>query len=457
MDKFVIVDVETTGGSPKDSKITELAMYKFDGEKIIDEFITLLNPEQTIPDFIVRLTGITDKMVERAPKFYEVAKKIIEFTEGCIFVAHNVSFDYGMMRSEFKRLGYDFRLPHLCTVRSARFVMPGYPSYSLGKICNSLGIKIDGRHRAGGDAFATAELFKLLIEKDGNRLSKFIQHEVNPKNVHPNLDLDILDDIPNKAGVYKFLNEFNQIIYIGKSIHIKKRIEQHLRNMKSSKGLRLIQDIVRIEYEQTGSELIALIKESILIKRHQPLYNRKLRKNIFPYGLYDELDEKGYLTLSLKLTSKSNTQPIQYFNSKKEGNDYLRYCCEKYQLCQKLCSIYNTKESCFQYSIKSCYGACVGEEKAESYNLRVTKLIADSSFNEDSFFVIDKGRDKTEKSLIWIENGHFRGFGYAPFHFHGKESIHWKRYIEEIPEDKDIRIILKSFLKKDAHFKLVSI
>ena len=173
MDKFVIVDVETTGGSPKDSKITELAMYKFDGEKIIDEFITLLNPEQTIPDFIVRLTGITDKMVERAPKFYEVAKKIIEFTEGCIFVAHNVSFDYGMMRSEFKRLGYDFRLPHLCTVRSARFVMPGYPSYSLGKICNSLGIKIDGRHRAGGDAFATAELFKLLIEKDGNRLSKF--------------------------------------------------------------------------------------------------------------------------------------------------------------------------------------------------------------------------------------------------------------------------------------------
>ncbi|MBM3456327.1 MAG: exonuclease, partial [Bacteroidetes bacterium] len=292
---YVIVDVETTGGSPKTSKITELAMFKHDGEKVIDEFISLLNPEQVIPDFIVRLTGITDKMVENAPKFYEVAKKIIEFTDGCIFVAHNVSFDYGMIRSEFKNLGFDFRMPHLCTVRSSRYVIPGHASYSLGKLSASLGIEIDGRHRASGDALATTKLFDLLLRKDNNRLEKFIQQEVNPKNVHPNLDLEILDEIPNKAGVYKFLNEFNQIIYIGKSIHIKKRVEQHLRNTKSVKGLKLIQDIVRIEYELTGSELIAMLRESLLIKQFQPIYNRKLRKSLFPWGLFDEIDNKGYI------------------------------------------------------------------------------------------------------------------------------------------------------------------
>ena len=163
---FVIVDVETTGGSPQNSKITELAMYKFDGTKIIEEFTTLLNPEMEIPEFIVRLTGITDQMVADAPKFFEVAKQILELTNNCVFVAHNVSFDYGMFRSEFKRLGYDFRLPHLCTVRSSRNLLPGHASYSLGKITRDLEISIIGRHRAGGDALATCKLFEIIYKKD---------------------------------------------------------------------------------------------------------------------------------------------------------------------------------------------------------------------------------------------------------------------------------------------------
>ena len=233
---FVIVDVETTGGSPQNSKITELAMYKFDGTKIIEEFTTLLNPEMEIPEFIVRLTGITDKMVVNAPKFYEVAKQILEFINNCVFVAHNVSFDYGMFRSEFRHLGYDFRLPHLCTVRASRDLLPGYASYSLGKITRDLGISIIGRHRAGGDALATCKLFEIIYKKDEQKLNTFIQEELNPKSLHPNLDLDTIEAIPNKTGVYLFYNEFNELIYVGKSIHIRTRIEQHLRNLKSVKG-----------------------------------------------------------------------------------------------------------------------------------------------------------------------------------------------------------------------------
>lgn len=184
---YVIIDIETTGGNPKNSKITEIAMYKHDGENIIDEYITLLNPEINIPPFIVQLTGISDEMVQNSPKFFEIAKDIVEFTEGCIFVAHNVAFDYGVIRHEFKSLGYDYRRPHLCTVRTSRHLIPGHESYSLGKLSRKLGIEITSRHRAGGDALATAHLFSILHNKAKGDLKNFIHQELNPKQLHPNL------------------------------------------------------------------------------------------------------------------------------------------------------------------------------------------------------------------------------------------------------------------------------
>lgn len=454
---YVIVDVETTGGSPKNSRITELAMYKFDGERIVDEFVTLLNPEQPIPEFIVRLTGITDKMVEGAPRFFEVAKKVIEFTTDCIFVAHNVAFDYGMFRSEFKQLGYDFRLPHLCTVRASRYVLPGHKSYSLGNISKELGIHINGRHRAGGDALATTGLFEILINKDPLGLKTFIQQELNPKSIHPNLNLEIIEELPTKAGVYKFFNEFNQLIYIGKSINIKKRVEQHLRNTKTAKGLRLIQDIVRVEHELTGSELIAMLLESELIKKHQPIYNRRLRKSLFPYGLFDELDSQGYLRLSIQSMAKKEELPLIHFTSKKDGVGYLNAMVDRYQLCQKLCGLYNSQNACFHFEIKQCNGACVNAEQAADYNQRVESFISKLTYEGKSFFILDKGRHKAEKSIVWIENGNYRGYGYAPFHFHGKDPLHWPRYISEQQENRDIKTIINQFIRKDQSHKIVEI
>jgi len=211
-----------------------------------------------------------------------------------VFVAHNVGFDYGMLRNEFRSLGYDFRFPHLCTVRAARYVLPGHDSYSLGKISAALGITIDGRHRAGGDALATAKLFDLIYHKDPQNLASFIQHEVNPKKVHPKLDINSVDDLPEKTGIYRFYDEYNRLIYIGKSKNVKKRVEQHLRNTATAKGEIMRQEIARIEYELTGSELIAMLLESEEIKQHKPIFNRQLRRSIFTYGLYDEPNEKGY-------------------------------------------------------------------------------------------------------------------------------------------------------------------
>ena len=452
---FVIVDVETTGGSPKQSKITELAMYKYDGVEIVDEFSSLINPEQEIPEFIVRLTGITNASVKNAPKFFEIAKEVIEFCEDSIFVAHNVSFDYGMFRSEFKTLGYDFRKPHLCTVVASRHILPGYDSYSLGKLTRQIGIQIVNRHRAGGDALATAKLFEILHKKNEKKLLSFIKEELNPKSIHPNLDMDDIDSLPNKTGVYTFFNEFNQIIYIGKSIYVKNRVEQHLRNKKSAKGIRMIEEIARVECEITGSHLIAMLLESELIKKHQPKYNRRLRKSKFPFGLYDSISAEGYMELHIASVSKTEDIPLLHFTTKKEGLEYLRQICQEHKLCQKLCGLYESKNACFQFEVKECNGACIGQEKKEVYNLRIEEYINNLQYKGKSFMIMEKGRKRNEKSLVLIKEGVFQGYGYAPYQFYTKDMKELDQFLISMKEDRDIKSIVNSYLRKDKKHRII--
>ena len=162
---YSIIDIETTGQIVSTVKITEIAIYVHDGDKIVDSFCTLVNPECYISNYITELTGITNEMVATAPTFYEIARKIVEITDGTIFVAHNVSFDYGIVCEEFKRLGYAYKRKTLCTVKLSRKYLPGHASYSLGNICGDLNIKIEGRHRASGDALATIKLFEIIMER----------------------------------------------------------------------------------------------------------------------------------------------------------------------------------------------------------------------------------------------------------------------------------------------------
>ena len=166
---YAVLDIETTGGKFNEEGVTEIAIYKFDGHEIVDQFISLVNPERPIQEFVVKLTGINNKMLRNAPKFYEVAKRIVEITKDCILVAHNSAFDYRILRTEFQRLGFDFERNTLCTVELSQQLIPDQPSYSLGKLTHSLGIPIADRHRATGDAIATVKLFKLLLEKDVNK------------------------------------------------------------------------------------------------------------------------------------------------------------------------------------------------------------------------------------------------------------------------------------------------
>jgi DNA polymerase-3 subunit epsilon len=216
-------------------------------------------------------------------------------------------------------------------------------------------------------------------------------------------------------------------------------------------------EIARVEFEETGSELIALLKESQLIKTNKPIYNRQLRNSRFPIGVYDYTDEHGYIQIHLAQTSKNPEIPFASFSTKKEATNTVSYWIEKHELCQKLCDVYPSKDSCFHYTIKLCKGACIQAEEPEDYNKRIQHLIDKLTFNRESFYVVDKGRNKGEKSIVLVELGSIIGFGYAPFHFNHLHPLKWNRFIERHIEDRDAKTILNSFLRKEKSSKIITI
>ncbi|KFF17088.1 exonuclease domain-containing protein [Flavobacterium hydatis] len=450
---YAILDIETTGGQFNEEGITEIAIYKFDGHEVIDQFISLVNPEIPIQPFVVKLTGISNAMLRSAPKFFEVAKRIIEITSDCVIVAHNASFDYRILRTEFRRLGYDFEAKTLCTVELAKKLIPEQPSYSLGKLVRALGIPMADRHRANGDAMATVKLFKMLLEKDTEKtiIKDFIKLEVE-KGIAPKL-LDLVAQAPTKTGVYYIHNENGSLIYIGKSRNIKKRINQHFTgtNIKSKK---IQAEVFTVTYEETGSELIALLKESEEIKVNKPKYNRSQKKTIFPLSLYAEKDKKGYLNLKLQKTD-GRKKEITSYGSLQEGKNALFFITDKYKLCQKLTGLYQTKKECFQYKIKECDGACIGEVTPEEYNARVQNFITDYSFENKNMILIDRGRTINERSAILIENGVYKGYAFYDLNYQITNIEILKNIIIPMQNNRDAKSIIQNYMRKSKSLKVI--
>jgi len=273
---FAIIDVETTGGKFNEEGITEVAIHKFDGQNVIDSFVSLINPEKEIQPFVVNLTGINSKMLKNAPKFYEVAKRIIEITDDCIMVAHNSSFDYRVVRNEFSRLGYQFEIPTLCTVELSKILLPDLESYSLGKLCRAIGIPMSDRHRANGDALATVKLFQILLQKDKDKLIVKSTIKVgNQRDLSSKL-LSILDTLPVQSGLFYFHRYNGDILYIGKGKNIQKVVNQvFLRT--SNRNRALLKEMQSVTFETTGSELIANIKFEEEVSTHKPKHNKSSR------------------------------------------------------------------------------------------------------------------------------------------------------------------------------------
>jgi len=443
---FAVVDIETTGGSARLERITEIAIYIHDGEHIVEEYSTLINPERNIPYFITSMTGITNEMVEDAPKFFEVARRIVEMTEGHVFVAHNARFDYSFIRQEFAMLGYSFKRPLLDTVALSRKLLPGHRSYSLGNLCNDLGIEINGRHRAAGDALATVKLLELLLEKDNSLGTGSLIRNRKAAKLHPALDLDKLKDIPEEPGIYYFHDEKGDIIYVGKSRNLSQRISSHLSNNSSAREMEMRSITADITWEPTGSELIALLMESSEIKKNKPRFNRAQRRTGFRWGIYSHTDEKGYIRFSYRNVSDDEV-PLSLFTSRDRARGKLEQIIDQYNLCQKLCGMYETDGACFHHQVGLCRGACSGEEEPGSYNERALLALDEFIFRERNFFIIDRGRNTDERAVVKLVNGKYAGCGFFSINEVGFGLTAVHDCIRPATDNRDIQVIIKSYLK----------
>jgi DNA polymerase III subunit epsilon len=450
---YAILDIETTGGQFNEEGITEIAIYKFDGHEIVDQFISLVNPEIPIQPFVVKLTGINNEMLRSAPKFFEVAKRIIEMTNDSVLVAHNADFDYRILRTEFRRLGYDFNIKTLCTVALSQRLLPEQPSHSLGKLVRALGIPMADRHRASGDAMATVKLFKMLLEKDLNKeiVKEHIKFEIQ-KGIAPKL-LDIVESMPSRTGVYYIHDEKGKLIYIGKSRNIKKRINQHFTGT-TTKCKKIQTEVYTVTYDETGSELIALLKESEEIKINKPMLNRAQRKSIFQFALYAEKDENGYLNLILQ-KADGRKKEITSFASLQEAKNALFRITAHYNLCQKYTGLYITKNECFQYKIKECDGACIGIILPEEYNERVQEFITKNSFEDNSMILIDRGRNSSEHSAILIENGIYKGYAFYDLNYQITHIEILKNILIPMQNNRDTRNIIQAYIRKSKTIKVI--
>lgn len=415
--KYAVVDIETTGGYASGNGITEISIHIHDGEQVVQTWETLINPEQFIPSYIEALTGINNEMVATAPTFEEIAPKVYELLHDKIFIAHNVNFDYSFIRHHLSLYGFTLNCKKLCTVRLSRKLFPGYPSYSLGKLCNSLGIVLENRHRAGGDAAATAILFGMLLQADLDKTIELSLAKTSKEQALPShLSKNYVDRLPSNPGVYYFKDQKGKIIYIGKAKNLKKRVCSHFSGNNISKQRQeFLKNIHNIDYEICGTELMAFILEATEIKRLWPENNRALKRFEQKYALYDYEDQNGYIRLGID-KYKKQCPALYSFNSILDGHNLLKMLIRDHKLCEKLCFVQKNRLACTGYEIGNCDGACIGKVSVASYNVRVNAATEQLKAMLPSFAIIDRGRTDDEQSCLWIEKGKFYGMGYISHH-----------------------------------------
>lgn len=308
--KYSIIDLETTGSNAVGQKIIEIGIINYDGEKIEEVYSTLINPEKYISHGITMITGITNEMIEEAPKFYEVAKKIVEMTEGRVFVAHNVFFDYRFLQREFQELGYTFKRDVFCTCKTSRKVFPNLVSYSLQNLCETFNIPRKAAHRALSDAEDALELFKLIshnseIKTLGQELDHLIPAQLKDFS---------FDNFPESPGLYFMYDQEDVLLYVGKSKNIRGRLKQHFKQFQGMmREQQLKSRVVRVEFMECFHEVPTSLLELHYIKNLRPFYNRAGRRKNFRYGLILNPPEKIiYPGDELKVTRLTEDVPLAY-------------------------------------------------------------------------------------------------------------------------------------------------
>lgn len=449
---YAVVDIETTGGNASYGKIIEIAVVVFDGNQVVDSFSSLVNPQRPIPPFITSLTGISNKLVAQAPIFEEIAERVQALTENKVFVAHNVNFDFSFVKKEFSLLGMDFNRKKLCTVRLARKLVPEAKRYNLGSICGFLGIEINDRHRALGDAEATVQLLSALLQRDP--VQETIRYSLNRNSkemsLPPHISRTAYDSLPAQHGVYFFHDQRGEIIYVGKAINIKERVTQHFTgNTHSKKKGMFASHIHSVTYKLTGNELISLLLENEAIKKHYPRYNKTNKTFQLNFGIYRYIDQMGFVRLVTGKAGKHD-KPISTFNTEAEAVLFLMEMVRQHGLCLRLCGLIKTTEKChYEAKFGQHCPICQGDIKPQAYNERVEIALQNIAWLH-TFLIKTAGRKEDEDGFVMVEKGRFLGYGFIQndMEIHSIDDL--KVHLQPCYDTQDSQSIIKSFLKKSV-------
>lgn len=422
--EYAIVDIETTGGTAANGGITEIAILIHDGEQVTEQFESLINPGMDIPYWIYGLTGINNETVENAPSFSEIAEKVFELLKDRVFVAHNVNFDYTFIKQHLKNEGFNFSAQKLCTVRMSRKIKPGFHSYSLGTLCENLGIPINNRHRAMGDAEATAVLFSKLIKWDSEGIiPQMLKRNSKEQQLPPNLPKKEFEALTDSPGVYYFHDSAGKVIYVGKAVNLKKRISSHFTGHNPNKQRQgFLKDIFHISFEECGTELAALLLEYSEIKNFWPKYNRALKKYEPPFGIYTYTDINGYIRPVAGKLAK-NQSAIKNYSREYDAVNELLDLINDFELDIRLCYLGQSSDF-FDLNFNPDLRDTPLPDP-EIHNKRLKLALDSLTKNLPNYVIIDKGRTPDEKSCIWVENGEFYGMGYfsKEFDIHSLSEI----------------------------------
>jgi DNA polymerase-3 subunit epsilon len=437
---YAVVDIETNGAAPGPGTVTELALRITDGRQVLDRAEWLICPESEISPFVQRLTGIRMEDVAGAPVFSELADEIASRLEGHVLVAHNAAFDHTYLQREFENCGTGYKglwkEGRLCTVQLARKVWPGQPSYSLGNICASLGIAVEHRHRAGGDAEAALELLHRAVAAKGD---SFLQSMVRrravmlPAGISP-------DSLPEYPGIYYFLDAKGKPIYIGKAIHLRKRIVSHF--SRQGRGGEWLQRVAEIRTEPAGNELAALLLEYLAILKHKPEYNVQGRFPLQLYHLFVYHNRAGNPKLAIARGKKPG-RVLQTFRSRDAARDTYLKLLEDHAVCP----VFNhqSRQRCAK---PDCYCRENAAIRDATHADRMGLLVQAAAIGEAGrFSLFGSGRMPGEKSLLLMQGEQPLAFGFVPeAHFPEGEEI--PDGLQSLPDAANLRALVAPFLRK---------
>lgn len=443
---YAVIDVETTGGSPAQDRIIEIAICVFDGEQVVERFETLINPGKPVDHFITKLTGITTEMVKDSPTFEDVHHRILELTNEKYFVAHNVKFDFGMLRKEFKRLGIDFNRRQLDTVTLARKTIPGYDSYSLGNICESLGIEIKGRHRAGGDTEATVELLRIILSKPS--AAKYIEIELNH-----GIDIDLLppyiskaeiEELPEEAGVYYFKDEVGKVLFLEGVKSVRRKVINRFQELVNAPDTKRMHELMRsIDYELTGNELTAKLLAHRELKKHLPEFNKKPKILPYTHAIFMEYDEQGFAQLKIHPLDWTEGKLMLRFSSRAAANKVLTKIIRDNNLNGWFGLRGRMKEN------------GIDNKSLEGFNKAMEKAALRFLYRQPSFFIVSEGIHPDQNAVICIEENEYKGYGYFTPEIAQPTTENLRAVIKPDEDDFEVHKIIRTIMKKMKNLKIV--